>query len=90
MKPDITAPAAWPANVPVFDFGTPKVFNNFNLIDGTSMACPHVAGAAALLKGAHNDWSPASIRSAIMTTSNILDNTKKHIKDIGKGNTPFA
>jgi len=98
LKPDITAPgtsilAAWPTNIPVSDFGAHKVFNNFNLIDGTSMSCPHVAGVAALLKGAHSGWSPASIRSAIMTTSDILDNTKEHIKDIGKGNrvaTPFA
>ncbi|CAK8560596.1 unnamed protein product [Lathyrus sativus] len=98
LKPDITAPgtlilAAWPTNVPVLDLGTSKAFNNFNLISGTSMACPHVAGVGALLKGAHGDWSPAAIRSAIMTTSDIFDNTKGHIKDIGNGNkvaTPFA
>ncbi|MCI23507.1 subtilisin-like protease-like, partial [Trifolium medium] len=56
------------------------------------MACPHVARVAALVKGAHHNWSPAAIRSAIMTTSAILDNTKEHIKDIGTGSraTPFA
>ncbi|XP_058745494.1 subtilisin-like protease SBT1.9 [Vicia villosa] len=98
LKPDITAPgtlilAAWPSNVHVMDSETSKDFNDFNMISGTSMACPHVAGAAALLKGAHKDWSPAAIRSAIMTTSDIFDNTKEHIKDIGNGNevaTPFA
>ncbi|CAJ2659042.1 unnamed protein product [Trifolium pratense] len=59
---------------------------------GTSMACPHVAGVAALVKGAHRNWSPAAVRSAIMTTSDILDNNKEHIKDIETGNraTPFA
>ncbi|XP_058743834.1 subtilisin-like protease SBT1.9 [Vicia villosa] len=98
LKPDITAPgtsilAAWPTNILVSHLGTKEAFSNFNMISGTSMACPHVAGVAALLKGAHTDWSPAAIRSAIMTTSDILDNTKEHIKDLGKGNkvaTPFA
>jgi len=98
LKPDITASgtsilAAWPSNILVLDFGSFKVFNKFNFLTGTSMSCPHVAGVASLLKGAHAEWSPAAIRSAIMTTSDILDNTKEHIKDIGKGNkvaTPLA
>lgn len=91
LKPDITAPgtlilAAWPKKVPVAEFGPhKKLFSNFNLISGTSMACPHVAGVGALLKGAHPDWSPAAIRSAIMTTSDIFDNTMGLIKDTGKG-----
>ncbi|PNY16516.1 subtilisin-like protease-like protein [Trifolium pratense] len=93
LKPDITAPgtsilAAWPSNVTVAQ----KYFRDFNLDSGTSMACPHVAGVAALVKGAHRNWSPAAVRSAIMTTSDILDNNKEHIKDIETGNraTPFA
>ncbi|GAU33618.1 hypothetical protein TSUD_359990 [Trifolium subterraneum] len=97
LKPDITAPgnsilAAWPTNVPL-ELESHKFFSEFNIISGTSMACPHVAGVAALIKGVHRDWSPAVIRSAIMTTSDILDNTKEPIKDIGRGNdvaTPFA
>ena len=97
LKPDITAPgtsilAAWPTKLPVLDPVT-EVFNKFKFLTGTSMSCSHVAGVGALLKGAHVDWSPAAIRSAIMTTSNIFDNTKEHIKDIGKGNevaTPLA
>ncbi|CAK8560605.1 unnamed protein product [Lathyrus sativus] len=97
LKPDITAPgsqilASWPTNLPVTTFEDRDLFNKFNILSGTSMACPHVAGVGALLKGAHNDWSPAAIRSAIMTTSYILDNTKEHIKDIGnnKVSTPLA
>ncbi|KAH1204569.1 Subtilisin-like protease SBT1.9 [Glycine max] len=99
LKPDITAPgtsilAAWPPNVPVDVFIAPKnVFTDFNLLSGTSMACPHVAGVAALLRGAHPEWSVAAIRSAIMTTSDMFDNTMGLIKDIGddyKPATPLA
>ncbi|GJV98035.1 subtilisin-like protease SBT1.2 [Tanacetum coccineum] len=64
LKPDIIGPgvdilAAWPQSTKVM----------FNLLSGTSMACPHLAGVAALLKRANLEWSPAAIKSAIMTTA---------------------
>ncbi|KAK2989128.1 hypothetical protein RJ640_027202 [Escallonia rubra] len=45
------------------------------------MSCPHLSGITALLKTAHPSWSPAAIKSAIMTTTDPLDLHSKPIVD---------
>jgi subtilisin family serine protease len=69
LKPDVTAPG-----INILAGFTPDSANsmsgeNFAFLTGTSMSTPHVAGVAALLKQAHPEWSPAVLRSALMTTA---------------------
>lgn len=50
------------------------------MISGTSMAAPHIAGIAALVKQHHPHWSPAAIKSALMTTSSIIDRADRPLQ----------
>lgn len=69
IQPDVAAPgvnilaAASPLN-PLSD-------NGYAMLSGTSMATPHVSGIVALVKALHPDWSPAAIKSALITTGNF-------------------
>jgi hypothetical protein len=74
LKPDVTAPGIQilagntpephPAAIPSGPAG-----ELYQAIGGTSMSSPHAAGVSALVKAAHQDWSPSQIKSALMTSS---------------------
>ncbi|KAL6635230.1 hypothetical protein ACP70R_027901 [Stipagrostis hirtigluma subsp. patula] len=97
LKPDVTAPgidilAAWTGENSPSGLDSDHRRVQFNIFSGTSMSCPHVSGIAALLRQARPEWSPAVIKSAMMTTAYNLDNAGDVIKDMstGKASTPFV
>ncbi|MBA0745728.1 hypothetical protein Gogos_008292 [Gossypium gossypioides] len=93
-KPDIAAPgvnilAAWIGNdtVQTLKGKDPPLYN---VLSGTSMACPHVSGIAAAVKSRNPTWSPSVIRSAIMTTAAQTNNMKAPITtEKGTAATPY-
>jgi len=65
LKPDISAPGGQILSSTLPSTSTSR----FAVFDGTSMATPHVAGAAALLLQVHPGWTPAQVKSALMSTA---------------------
>jgi len=75
VKPDVTGPGTnILAALPLTSLLGVLAQSNYGAISGTSMASPHVAGAAVLVKQAHPTWNPDMIRAALANTSTNLRN----------------
>ncbi|KAL0922349.1 hypothetical protein M5K25_006327 [Dendrobium thyrsiflorum] len=82
LKPDLTTPgvgilAAWS---PLSNLKVP-----YNIISGTSMACPHTTGVVAYVKSFNPTWSPAAIKSALITTAYVMSSTKNAEAELAYG-----
>ncbi|MEC0241272.1 S8 family serine peptidase [Paenibacillus dokdonensis] len=93
IKPDVSAPGTdIMSSVPAYgkdyaDEGQalPDYSESYDRFTGTSMATPHVAAVAALLKSEHPDWTPFDIKVAISNTAKQLDVTKYDVFAQGSG-----
>lgn len=96
IKPDITGPG-----IQILAGYSPETTNSiayggvdqpgqlFAVIQGTSMSSPHLAGAGALLKALHPTWTPAQMRSALMTTA-LDTGIRAHDPDPNNGDDSLA
>ncbi|XP_047340222.1 subtilisin-like protease SBT4.3 [Impatiens glandulifera] len=92
LKPDITAPgtnilAAFlrSSNPSSFPSDSKTFKTNYTFNTGTSMACPHVAGAVAYVKSKHPDWSSSAIKSSLMTSAWNMNSNYNLDNELGHG-----
>lgn len=76
IKPELTAPgvninSATIVEAPSPGGGMPDS-SGYTSASGTSMATPHVAGAVALIRQAHPDWTPMQIKAALVNTAQFM------------------
>ncbi|MGC1208092.1 MAG: cell wall-binding repeat-containing protein, partial [Ornithinimicrobium sp.] len=80
LKPDIGAPGVSVLSAVTSTPGAPP---QWSYKSGTSMASPHVAGLAALVRQKHPSWSPMAIKSALMTSSRVYADAESNRPFVG-------
>ncbi len=90
VKPDITAPGVDVVAAKASTGGSPgtPVGGDHTALSGTSMASPHVAGAAALLAQRHPDWSGAQLKATL--TASAKPNAEVGVHEQGSGRLDIA
>jgi len=82
IKPDVSAPGTDIVAAVPFEYSP----TGYASLTGTSMAAPHIAGAAALLRQAHPEWTTQQVKSALMNTArNLNDLTGASYRAIDQG-----
>lgn len=88
IKPDVTAPGTnIMSSVPAYkwDFPDASYEESYDRFTGTSMATPHIAGIAALIKQANPTWNAFDVKVALSNTANILNTSKYDVFAQGAG-----
>ncbi len=85
MKPDVSAPGV---DILAAKAGGSAESGWYQSMSGTSMATPHVAGAAAILLQEHPTWSAQDVKNALMSTSRKLTDYTSY--QVGAGRVDLA
>jgi len=88
IKPDVSAPGTnIMSTIPMYkaDFPAASYEQAFTRKTGTSMATPHIAGIAALVKQANPDWNAFDVKVALSNSAKVLDKTKYDVMSQGAG-----
>lgn len=76
IKPDVLAPGTnIMSTLPMYQADIPEAIYDYayGRKTGTSMATPHIAGIAALMKQAHPEWTPYDVKVALSNTAKVID-----------------
>ncbi|MBP3962925.1 S8 family serine peptidase [Paenibacillus lignilyticus] len=85
IKPDLSAPGVSIfSSIPAYGQANPDANYDkaYAKLSGTSMATPHVAGLALLIKQAHPDWTPTDIRAALANTAEEIQDENGTMYDV--------
>ncbi|MCT9932740.1 S8 family serine peptidase [Planotetraspora sp. A-T 1434] len=84
VKPEISAPgySIAAARAAGTSMGLP-LDDRYTLLSGTSMATPHVVGAAAILAGQHPGWSAARLKAALVSTAEPIEDATVFEQGVG-------
>ncbi|WP_129689904.1 InlB B-repeat-containing protein [Gottfriedia acidiceleris] len=96
IKPDVVAPGVDISSTVPYDLWEPQsdvsvdqrdYKYSYELMSGTSMATPHVAGISALILAANPEYTPADVKSALMNTAKDINTDSKtySVYQVGAG-----
>ncbi|MFP5111451.1 S8 family serine peptidase [Bacillaceae bacterium C204] len=93
IKPDVVAPGVDISSTAPYDIWEPQDNTThdykygYQIMSGTSMATPHVAGIIALVLAAHPDYSPADVKTSLMNTAKDINTDSKtySVYQVGAG-----